>query len=151
MNPIHEAGFASVMVLFLLTSPAALSALVALVLSWKRPRGALVAADATFVLGALLCLLAAVTTMKLHTRVDQAIDSGGYGPADAIRRQYGADWHESARLTAWVGLVFSAIPCGIARLVHALVRKKMPDIEKSNGPLVMFGVAALICLVMAII
>lgn len=150
MNPIHEIGFASLILLFFLTVPGALSALIALAFSWKRPRWAFHAANVTFVLNALVCVLAALITLKLHARVDEAIDSGGYGPIADIRQRYGADWHASARLTAFVGLAMSALPVGLAFLVHELVRRKNPETERPVGPMLILGIAAFICLLMAL-
>src|SRR6478735_1851931 len=99
MNPIHESGFASLVVLFFATGPAALAALISLILVWKRPKQAIVAANGTIILAALVCVLAAVTTSRLHSRVDYWIDTGGYGPPADVRAKYGADWHASARFT----------------------------------------------------
>jgi len=150
MNPIHESGFASLVVLFFAACPSGLAALIAIICSWKHPKLAISAANVALVIAALVCILAAVTTLKLHSRVDYWIDTGGYGPAAEIRAKYGEDWHASARLTAWAGLVFCALPSGISVIVHALVRRKVQDIKKPIGPLVALGVAAFFCFIMAV-
>lgn len=151
MNPIHEAGFASLVVLFMATGPSALAALVAFILAWKRPKGAVVAANAAIVLASLVCVLAAVTTAKLHSRVDYWIDTGGYGPPAQIRAQYGAEWHESARFSAWVGLIFSALPFIFSVLAYRVAKGKDSAIKTPMGMLLFAGLAVFVCLVMAIL
>ena len=151
MNPIHESGFASLVVLFFAACPGALAALVALILLWKHPKKAASAANVAIGLSALVCLLAAVTTIKLHSRVDYWIDTGGYGPPADIRAQYGAEWHDSARLTAWAGLIFVALPVVVSVLVHQVAHRKEKDIEQ---PIVVFalgGLALFFCIIMAIL
>jgi len=151
MNPIHESGFASLVVLFFATGPSALAALIALALAWKRPKGAAVAAKAGIILAALVCALAALTTAKLHSRVDYWIDTGGYGPPADVRAQYGADWHASARLTAWAGLVLTAVPFLVSGLAHWVAQRKDAEIK---APVFMIGlasVAVFYCLLMAIL
>lgn len=150
MNPIHESGFASLVVLFFAACPAGLAALIALILVWKRPRVAALAANVAMVIAALVCIFAAVTTLHLHSRVDYWIDTGSYGPPVEIRAKYGPEWHESARLTAWVGLVFSALPSGIAVIAYAVVRRKVQEIEKPIVSMLLLGVAAIFCLLMAL-
>lgn len=139
MNPIHESGFASIILLFFGTAPAALCALVALVIVWKRPKGAAAAATMSILFGALVCLAAALITVRLHSRVDYSIDTGGYGPPASVRAEYGADWHASARITAWVGLLFPALPLLVSGIVVQMARKKEPEIPMSYG---VFGFAA---------
>jgi hypothetical protein len=151
MNPIHESGFASLIVLFFATGPAALAALIALILAWKRPKAAIIAANVTIVLASLVCLLAAITTSKLHSRVDYWIDLGSYGPPADIHAKYGADWHASARLTAWAGLVFTALPFAISGLTHVLAMRKDPEIKPSVVVFVLGGLAVFSCLLMAIL
>ena len=151
MNPIHESGFASLVVLFFATGPSALAALVAFILAWKRPKTAVAVANVAIVLASLLCLLAAVTTVKLHSRVDYWIDTGGYGPPAQIRAQYGAEWHESARFTAWVGLIFSVLPFISSALAYGVAKRKDSTIKTPMGMLLLAGVALFICLLMAIL
>lgn len=151
MNPIHESGFASLFVLCFGTFPAALSACIALLLVWKYPKGAATAANVALVLGALVCLFAAVTTVKLHSRVDYWIDTGGYGPPADIRAKYGADWHASARITAWVGLLFTVVPFLLSAIAYTLARRKNAEIEWPAVPLVLVGLGVFSCLVMGIL
>lgn len=150
MNPIHESGFASLMVLFLASIPGGLSALIALILSWKRPKSAVVAANVAALLSSAVCALAALITIKLHARVDYWINSGGYGPVDQVRAQYGAEWHESARLTAWAGLVLTALPFAISALVHVLARRREPTIEKPTAVVIFAAVTIVGCVLTAI-
>lgn len=151
MNPIHESGFASLVVLFFATLPAALGALVTLVLVWKRPKEAVTAANVTIILAALVCLFAAVTTAKLHSRVDYWIDTGGYGPPADVRAKYGADWHASARFTAWVGLVFTALPFTISAIAQVLALRKDLQIKPSMPVIVLGALAVFSCLLMALL
>jgi hypothetical protein len=151
MNPIHESGFASLVVLFFATGPSALVALLAFILAWKRPKRAMAAANVSIVLASLLCLLAGVITAKLHSRVDYWIDTGGYGPPAKIRAEYGAEWHASARLTAWVGLVFSALPFILSAIGSMVAKRKDPELRTPMGILLFAGVAVFACLVMAIL
>lgn len=139
------------MVLFFASGPAALSALISLILLWKRPKGAVIAANVTIILAALVCALAAVTTSKLHSRVDYWIDTGGYGPPADVRAKYGADWHASARITAWVGLVFTALPFTISVIAQILARRKDPEIKMPWVVLVLGGLAVFSCLLMGIL
>ncbi len=151
MNPIHESGFASLVVLFLATGPAALMAFVAFILAWKRPKGAVGVANVAIVLASLLCLLAAVITVKLHSLVDYWIDTGGYGPAAKIRAEHGAEWHASARITAWAGLVFSALPLILSAISYMVAKRKQPEIKTPMGLLLFAAVAVFVCLLMAIL
>jgi hypothetical protein len=97
-----------------------------------------------------VCFLAAVTTAKLHSRVDYWIDSGGYGPPADIHAQYGPDWHASARLTAGVGLVFTALPYIFSALVYAIAKRKEPAITTAIPVLVLAGVSIFLCLMMGV-
>ena len=151
MNPIHESGFASLVVLFFATGPSALAALIALALAWKRPKGAVIAAKAGIILAALVCVLAAVTTSKLHSRVDYWIDTGGYGPPADVRAKYGADWHESARFTAWAGLVLTAVPFLVSGIAHWVAQQKDSEIKAPVFMIGLAGVAVFSCLLMAIL
>lgn len=151
MNPIHESGFASLFVLLFASCPGALATLIALVLSWKHPRKAVMAANVAIILSALVCLLAAITTMKLHSRVDYWIDTGGYGPPADVRAKYGAEWHDSARFTAWVALFLTALPLLISGIVHFIAYRKDAELRP---PIVVFGLAGaaiFFCLMMAIL
>ena len=150
MNPIHESGFASLMVLFMASIPGGVAALVALILSWKRPKNAVVAANLAVLLSSAVCALAALITIKLHTLVDYWIDTGGYGPVDQVRAQYGAEWHASARLTAWAGLVLTALPFAISALVHVLAGRREPTLEKPTSVLIFAAVTIFGCVLTAI-
>ncbi len=151
MNPIHESGFARLVVLFFAAGPSALTAFVAFILAWKRPKSAVTAANVAIVLASLLCIFAAFTTVQLHSRVDYWIDTGGYGPPAQIRAQYGAEWHASARLTAWVGLVFSALPFIFSALGYGVAMRKDSEIKTPMGMLTLAGLAVFVCLIMAIL
>lgn len=151
MNPIHESGFASLMVLFMASIPGGVAALIALILSWKRPKSAVAAANVAVLLSSAVCALAALITMKLHTRVDYWINTGGYGPVEQVRAQYGAEWHASARLTAWAGLVLTALPFAISAIVHVLARRREPAIKKPTSVLIFAAVTIAGCVLMSIL
>ncbi|MFT3768399.1 MAG: hypothetical protein QM820_23370 [Minicystis sp.] len=124
MNPIHEAGFASLIVLAMGAAPAAFASVLAIVLSRWKPKAGLVFAGIGAVLSALVLLVAAVTTVKLHERIDYWIDTGGYGPSADVRRTYGPEWHSSARITATVGVFFTALPLLLSGLGYKRARAK---------------------------
>lgn len=151
MNPIHETGFASLIVLFFAMGPSALAALVAFILAWKRPKGAVAAANVAIVLASLMCLVAAAITVQLHSRVDYWINTGGYGPPAQIHAQYGAEWHASARLTAWVGLVFSALPFLLSAISYKIAMGRDSTIKTPMGMLLLAGLAVFVCLLLAIL
>lgn len=139
------------MVLFLASIPGGVTTLIALILLWKRPKSAVVAANLAVLLSSAICGLAALITLKLHERVDYWIDTGGYGPPAQVRAQYGADWHASARLTAWTGLVLTVLPFVLSALVHVFARKKEPSVDKSTTVVVIAAVAIFVCLLTAIL
>lgn len=150
MNPIHESGFASLAVLFLASIPGGVAALIALILSWKRPKNAVVAANVAVLLSSAVCVFATLITIKLHERVDYWINTGGYGPVDEVRAKYGVEWHASAGLTAWAGLVFTALPFAISALVHVLARRREPTMKKPTALLIFAAVTITACLLMGI-
>lgn len=139
------------MVLFLASIPGGVTTLIALILLWKRPKGAVVAANVAVLLSSAVCGLAALITLKLHERVDYWIDTGGYGPPAQVRAQYGAEWHASARLTAWTGLVLTALPFVLSAIVHVLARRKEPSVDKSTTVVAIAAVAIFVCLLLAIL
>jgi hypothetical protein len=151
MNPIHESGFASLVVLFFAACPGALAAFVALVLSWKHPRKATIAANAALILSALVCVFAAIITMRLHSRVDYWIDTGGYGPPADVRAKYGAEWHDSAHFTAWIGLFLTALPLIVSGIVHFAAYRKEAKLRPPIEVFVIAAAAIFFCLIMAIL
>jgi hypothetical protein len=151
MNPIHEAGFASLFVLFIATGPSALAALVALVLSRFRPKAAAIAAGISVVLAALVCVLAAITTSKLHERIDYWINTGGYGPPADVMAQYGPEWHASARLTAMVGMLFTSVPFAVSALAYRITRRDEPWSPAARGIGIFAAIAAFWCLLICVL
>ncbi|MBK9259515.1 MAG: hypothetical protein IPM54_06715 [Polyangiaceae bacterium] len=151
MNPIHESGFASLVVLFFATAPSLLASVIALVLAKYRPKGAAIAAGIAVMLAGLVCALAAVTTSKLHARVDYWINTGGYGPPAEIMAKYGPDWHASARFTAMAGLLFTAFPFGLSALAYRIARGKAAWSPPALGIVVFASVAWFWCLIMSIL
>lgn len=151
MNPIHEAGLASLFVLAVAATPGALASLIALVLSRAKPRGGRLAAGFGAVLSALVLILAATMTVRLHQRIDHWIDTGGYGPPAEVRRTYGPDWHDSARITAIVGVLFTALPLLLAWGGHKRARGQAGWGRGAIITGVFVGLSLLFCLVMCLV
>ncbi|MDC3962568.1 hypothetical protein KEG38_52610 [Polyangium jinanense] len=151
MNPIHEAGFASLVVLVFATAPAFVAALVAALVARFRPKASAVAAAIAAIVATLVLVLAAVTTAKLHARIDFWIDTGGYGPPADVRRTYGPDWHASARLTAWIGIVVTALPLSLAALGYRISRRGERWSKAALVVSILVGLAEVACLVMALV
>lgn len=150
MNPIHESGFASLVVLALGTTPAALAALIALVAARCRPRVGAAFAVVAGALSALVLAVAALMTRRLHAVIDFWIGTGGYGPPADVTRTYGPEWHDSARFTAIVGIVLTVVPIALAGLAYRLSRR-----DKVWGPAALtvtalLGLALAACGLMAV-
>lgn len=151
MNPIHEAGLASLFLLALASTPGALASLLALVLARAKPRAARLAAGSGAVLSALVLLVAATITIRLHQRIDFWIDTGGYGPPAEVRRTHAPEWHDSARITAIVGVLFTALPLLFAWGGHKRARGRAGWGRGAILTGVFVGLSLLFCLVMCLV
>lgn len=62
------------------------------------------------IVGIIACLVLATSgwvTMRLHTVIEEAVASGGYGP-ESFSAPHEASWHRSARSPAQIGLIIGA-------------------------------------------
>lgn len=104
MNPIHELGFASLMLLALAFSiDFGIGALAALLAVFRRKSAALGLLWPAGLICVVLMMSAALVTMAMHAKIDEAIGSGAFGPPQDIAAQYGKEWHDSADFTARLG------------------------------------------------
>ncbi len=117
MNPIHEAGAASLMLsLFCATPVLFVLALVALARD-SRADASTVWRPIHAFCAVLFVLACALVTLNLHDGVERAISSGGYGAPADVRRQYAAEiveWHASANAPVYTALVVSALTALVA-------------------------------------
>jgi hypothetical protein len=149
VNPIHDAGFASLFVLAFGAAPAFFVALIAALAGRRKPALAAACAAIAAVVSTLLLVFAGLMTSWFHARIDHWIDIGAYGPPADVMRTYGPEWHASARWTARAGMVVAAVPLLLATFGYHAARAGK---EWQSGALVtagIVGLAGLYCLVMA--
>jgi hypothetical protein len=138
MNPIHEAGFASLVLLLFGSAFPALPSVLAAALGKRHPRVAAACAALAVVLASLLCVAAALTTRRFHEIIDHWVNAGAYGPPADVTRTYAPGWHDSARWPAIAGVLLSALPLALSAFGYRRARAGRP-----------WGLAALVIAVVA--
>lgn len=93
--------------------------IVALVVKHRTSARALIVA--TGLICVVVWALAGLTTLSMHETIDEYVSAGRYGPPEVVG-QYLEEWHESARLTARVGLVMGGLPLAVCALLWRRLR-----------------------------
>ncbi|MGZ3418613.1 MAG: hypothetical protein ACXWUG_06845 [Polyangiales bacterium] len=118
MNPIHEAVFASIMLTGVAATIPWLATLLTIVFSLlRKPRAASATCALVGYTAAFFLAMDGLSTISLHSRVDEAIASGGYGPPDIVKQHFAKEivtWHASANEPAHAALAMLVPAVAIA-------------------------------------
>lgn len=151
MNPIHESGFASLILLFLgFSLDFAFGVLALLLGAFRKKKGALGVLWVAALICALLMLGAAFMTSSLHNRIDYWINSGAYGPPDKIAAEYGGMWHDSADFTSIAGVVGGSLMIALLAPAFRLARGSWAWDMDYAFPIGVLALSWLICFVSAL-